>query len=112
MPIKKESPEIIKNVIELLELLAFYSPLLKEKQIKYFKCYYENNWSYAEISAFFKVSRATVCESITQTRSSLRKYEKHLQLLKKHKKRLYEFQKIKNKKIKNRLINFENKNLF
>lgn len=108
---KNENQKIVQNVVYLLELLSFYSPLLKVKQIKYFKLYYENNWSYAEIAKLFKISRAAVCDSIMQTKKLLKKYESKLQLWKKHKKRLQFFEYINDTDLKNKLIQFEYKNL-
>ncbi|WP_052663060.1 hypothetical protein [Mycoplasmoides pirum] len=105
---KNYTNPLVQNVIDQLLLLSIYQPLLKSKQIKYFKLYYENNLTYAEIAKKFNVSRAAIGESISQTKSLLKNYEKKLKLWENHKKRLTLYKSIKNPKLQKQLIEFEN----
>lgn len=99
----------ISNVIYQLELLSLYKALLTSRQIKYFKLYFEQNLTYAEIAKMFKITRAAVGETISKTKEQLKFFETKLHLLELSQKRMVLLQKIQDDKLRNALIKLEDK---
>jgi hypothetical protein len=68
-------------------LFDFYHDLLTEKQQKYMRLYYLEDFSLSEISEVFSVSRQAVYDNIKRTESMLETYEGKLRLYEKFRKR-------------------------
>jgi uncharacterized protein len=69
---------------ELLnELFETYKDLFTEKQIEYFKYYYELDYSYQEIGEMFNVSRNAIFDSLKKVEDSLYMYEEKLKIVEK-----------------------------
>ena len=71
------------NILYLTNLYDYYESLLTDKQRNYFKDYYFNNLSLAEISENYKVSRNAIYKQIKETVNKLNYYEEKLHLYKK-----------------------------
>ncbi len=69
-------------------LFAFYEPLLSERQVTYFKHYYHDDYSLAEIAALYNVSRNAVHDQLKTCESHLLDYENKLGLLKLYEQRV------------------------
>jgi len=68
------------NRIYLINLYDYYGELLTEKQQNYFEDYYFNNYSLAEISENYNVSRNAVFKQLKEVVNKLSNYEKKLEL--------------------------------
>ncbi len=68
----------IEEKIYLIKLFDEYEELLPKKQKEYLKLSYDNDYSLAEISELFKVSRTAVSDAIKKAEKSLFTYEKLL----------------------------------
>ncbi|HHX79250.1 MAG TPA: hypothetical protein GX695_05845 [Acholeplasmataceae bacterium] len=79
-----------------INLYDFYGDLLTEKQQIYFKDYYFDDLSLAEIAINHEVSRNAVYDSISKVYKLLENYEKKLGLLDKFQKREKLFAEYKN----------------
>ncbi len=66
--------------IYLINLYDYYGDLLTEKQQNYFEDYYFNNYSFAEISENYNVSRNAVFKQLKEVVNKLSNYEEKLEL--------------------------------
>lgn len=76
----------MNKTVYLINLYDYYEGLLTEKQKEYFKDYYFNNLSLAEISENKSVSRNAVHKVLKETENKLHNYENKLNLYEKSKK--------------------------
>lgn len=65
-------------------LLAFYEPLLTDRQRTFLKQYFHEDFTLGEIAEVFDISRQAVFEHIKRAESTLEEYEHKLGLLAKH----------------------------
>lgn len=68
-------------------LYDFYGELLTDKQRKYVKLYYREDFSLAEIAEVNNVSRQAIYDNIKRTEQLIEMYEEKLQLFAKFSKR-------------------------
>lgn len=68
-------------------LYDFYGQLLTDKQRKYVKLYYREDFSLAEIAEVNNVSRQAIYDNIKRTEQLIEMYEEKLQLFAKFSKR-------------------------
>ncbi|MCF6515085.1 putative DNA-binding protein [Lactobacillus sp. S2-2] len=73
--------ELEKNY-HINSLFDFYGSLLTDKQHKYIKLYYVDDYSLGEISENFNVSRQAVYDNIKRTEKTLENYEDKMGLYK------------------------------
>lgn len=71
------------NRIYLINLYDYYGELLTEKQQNYFEDYYFNNYSLAEISENYNVSRNAIFKQLKEVVNKLSNYEEKLGLYEK-----------------------------
>lgn len=64
-------------------LFEYYKELLTEKQIETFICYYNEDYSLAEIAEEFNISRNAVWDTLKKVVSLLEHYEEKLRLYQK-----------------------------
>lgn len=62
------------------QLFDFYKPLFTDKQILYFELYYREDYSLAEISELYHVSRNAIFDHIKKVEEYLSIYEDKLKL--------------------------------
>lgn len=67
-------------------LFEYYKELLTEKQIETFICYYNEDYSLAEIAEEFNISRNAVWDTLKKVVSLLENYEEKLGLYRKDQK--------------------------
>ncbi|WP_096435437.1 putative DNA-binding protein [Alteribacter populi] len=72
---------MIEKTIRINYLYDFYQSLLTDKQNKYMRMYYLDDWSLGEIAEHFEVSRQAVYDNIRRTEALLEEYEEKLSLL-------------------------------
>ena len=68
------------RIVYLSSLFDIYGNLLTEKEQLYFKDYYEENLSLAEIAENYQISRNAVFKSLKKVEEKLEEYEKKLGL--------------------------------
>ncbi len=76
-------------------LLDFYSGLITDKQLKYMKLYFYEDFSLKEIADQFNVSRSAIFDNIQRTIKQLEHYEEVLKLLSKFNQRQIIFRDMK-----------------
>lgn len=76
----------MEDVVYYNELYDLYEGLLTDKQKKYFKDYYFNNYSFSEMALKYNVSRNAIFKQIHIVTDRLREYEKILGLKSKREK--------------------------
>lgn len=81
-----------------INLFDFYESILTEKQRMYFKEYYFNDLSLAEIASNYDISRSAVHDQVNKVHQLLDKYEENLKLYYKHAKKLELYEKYSNLK--------------
>lgn len=91
----------------IITLYDYYESLLTDKQQEYFKMYFFNDLSLAEIADEFKVSRAAIQDSIKKIIKDLKYYEDNLQLYINAKRRLALYEQIDNAALKAKLFSLE-----
>lgn len=91
----------------IITLYDYYESLLTDKQQEYFKMYFFNDLSLAEIADEFKVSRAAIQDSIKKIIKDLKYYEDNLQLYINAKRRLALYEQIDNATLKAKLFSLE-----
>lgn len=91
----------------IITLYDYYESLLTDKQQQYFKMYFFNDLSLAEIADEFKVSRAAIQDSIKKIIKDLKYYEDNLQLYINAKRRLALYEQIDNAALKAKLFSLE-----
>lgn len=79
-------------------LFAFYEPLLSERQITFFRHYYHDDYSLAEIAEIYHVSRNAVHDQLKTCESHLLDYEEKLGLLRQYDHRIKLIETIKTSK--------------
>lgn len=92
-------------------LFDFYGVLLTSKQQEYFKNYYFDDLSLAEIANIYKVSRNAIFDQLNNIYQILENYEQKLHLIKRNKLRneiLDAFSKIDNEDIKEMIAKLRN----
>jgi predicted DNA-binding protein YlxM (UPF0122 family) len=80
--------ETLEKKEQLNELFDVYQTLLTDKQIEYFKYYYQEDYSLQEISELLDVSRNAIFDQLKKVEQHLFSYEEKLKLLEKKQKRL------------------------
>ena len=95
----------MEKFIYLNNLFDIYQDLLTEKQQMYFKDYYFNNLSYGEISDKYNISRNAIFRQLKIIENKLINYEEKLKLLEKKQKINDIIEIVKDKRIKDALLN-------
>lgn len=90
--------ESLEKKEQLNELFDIYQSLLTDKQVEYFKFYYQDDYSLQEISDLLNVSRNAIFDQLKKVEAHLFSYEEKLQLLKQKQKRLEIMDQIDQKK--------------
>lgn len=80
--------ETLEKKEQLNELFDLYQALLTDKQIEYFKFYYQEDYSLQEIAELLHVSRNAIFDQLKKVEQHLFSYEEKLKLLEKKQKRL------------------------
>jgi predicted DNA-binding protein YlxM (UPF0122 family) len=80
--------ETLEKKEQLNELFDVYQTLLTDKQIEYFKYYYQEDYSLQEIAELLDVSRNAIFDQLKKVEQHLFSYEEKLKLLEKKQKRL------------------------
>ncbi|HWR38657.1 MAG TPA: YlxM family DNA-binding protein [Patescibacteria group bacterium] len=75
---------MLDKVLRITQLLDFYSALLTEKQRQVLEMHYQDDWSLAEISDSFGVSRQAVHDILRRAEQVLEEYEIKLALVDRH----------------------------
>ncbi|PAT02439.1 hypothetical protein CI105_00270 [Candidatus Izimaplasma bacterium ZiA1] len=88
--------DTLQKSLEIIALFDIYQNLLTQKQIDYITDYYYNDYSLAEISENYNVSRNAVLDLINRTTKKLYEFESKLNL---HQKETHI------KKVSNEIIN-------
>ncbi len=70
------------NVLKYTELFDYYGNLLTEKEKKYFKDYYFENFSLSEIAENNGISRNAIHKQIKSAEQKLDEYEEKLNMIK------------------------------
>lgn len=73
----------MKDAIYLNNLFDYYGVLLTEKEQKYYKDYYFNDFSLKEISENYGISRNAIYKQIKESVNKLKMYEDKLKLYEK-----------------------------
>lgn len=97
----------MEKEIYLTILFDYYGELLTEKQQTYFKNYYFDNLSLAEISENLNVSRNAIHKELKYISEKLEFYEEHLKIYEKDKKLESLIEKITDESIKKELISIK-----
>lgn len=80
--------ETLEKKEQLNELFDIYQNLLTDKQIEYFRYYYQEDYSLQEIAELLDVSRNAIFDQLKKVEIHLFSYEEKLKLLEKKQKRL------------------------
>ena len=80
--------ERIEKTQELNELFSADQGLFTEKQIEYFKLYYELDYSYQESADQYGVSRNAIFDMLKKVEENLYLYEEKLKMVEMRKKRI------------------------
>ncbi len=80
--------ETLEKKEQLNELFDIYQSLLTDKQVEYFRYYYQDDYSLQEISDILKVSRNAIFDQLKKVEAHLFSYEEKLNILKRKQKRL------------------------
>lgn len=80
--------ETLEKKEQLNELFDMYQKLLTDKQVQYFKYYYQDDYSLQEIADLSDVSRNAIFDQLKKVEIHLFSYEEKLQLLSNRQKRL------------------------
>lgn len=76
---------MLEKIDRMIMLKDFYGPLLTERQQDVIDCYYENDWSLAEIADNLDISRQAVYDLIRRAEASLESYEERLGFMQRYK---------------------------
>lgn len=96
--------ETLEKKEQLNELFDIYQNLLTDKQIEYFRYYYQEDYSLQEIAELLDVSRNAIFDQLKKVEIHLFSYEEKLKLLEKKQKRLEIMDQLQTKDCK-KLIN-------
>ena len=80
--------ETLEKKEKLNLLFDIYQSLLTDKQVLYFKYYYQDDYSLQEIAELSNVSRHAIFDQLKKVEQHLFSYEEKLQLLETKNKRL------------------------
>ncbi len=80
--------ETLEKKEQLNELFDIYQNLLTDKQMEYFRYYYQEDYSLQEIAELLDVSRNAIFDQLKKVEIHLFSYEEKLKLLEKKQKRL------------------------
>ncbi|BCR35594.1 YlxM family DNA-binding protein [Mariniplasma anaerobium] len=80
--------ESLEKKEQLNQLFDVYHKLLTDKQVQYFKYYYQDDYSLQEIADLANVSRNAIFDQLKKVETHLFSYEEKLQLLLNKQKRL------------------------
>ncbi len=80
--------ENLEKKEQLNELFDVYQSLLTQKQIEYFRYYYQDDYSLQEISDLLHVSRNAIFDQLKKVEAHLFSYEEKLNIVKNKQKRL------------------------
>ena len=75
--------EEVLKASRVIDLFEIYGDLLAEKQKAYIKSYYLYDLSLKEIAEEYKISRASVLDTLNQATKKLEEFENSLHLLEK-----------------------------
>ncbi|NLD26078.1 MAG: hypothetical protein GX661_01825 [Acholeplasmataceae bacterium] len=79
--------DLLEKKEHYINLYDFYEALLSEKQQEYFRQYYFDDLSLAEIAEQYQVSRNAIYDHLKKTAVLLDQYEEKLGLVRKYQKR-------------------------
>jgi predicted DNA-binding protein YlxM (UPF0122 family) len=74
--------EVLIKKERLNQLFDLYRPLFTERQILFFELYYREDYSLAEISELYSISRNAIFDHLKKVEEYLLEYEEKLKLLK------------------------------
>lgn len=74
--------EVLEKKEQLNKLFDMYQTLLTDRQIEYFKYYYQDDYSLQEIAELLDVSRNAIFDQLKNVQQHLYTYEEKLNLLK------------------------------
>ena len=94
--------DILEKKQHYIVLFDCYESLLTEKQRQYFKAYYFDDMSLAEISQEYGISRNAIFDQLKNIYNALEQYEEKLLLFQKYNQRQELYKELK--KIKNPLV--------
>lgn len=80
--------ESLERKEQLNQLFDVYHKLLTDKQVQYFKYYYQDDYSLQEIADLANVSRNAIFDQLKKVETHLFSYEEKLELLLSKQKRL------------------------
>jgi predicted DNA-binding protein YlxM (UPF0122 family) len=80
--------ESLEKKEQLNQLFDVYQNLLTDKQVQYFKYYYQDDYSLQEIADLADVSRNAIFDQLKKVETHLFSYEEKLHLLSNKQKRL------------------------
>lgn len=94
-----------------IALFDYYQKLLTKKQQNYFKLYYFNDLSLAEIASENNVSRTAISDAMKHILEDLKYYEEKLELYNKSLQRVKLYEQLPNSDLKIKLIELEHKGM-
>ncbi|MBD3949675.1 YlxM family DNA-binding protein [Tuanshanicoccus lijuaniae] len=71
----------VSSFVRMNQLFGFYQSLLTLRQQEMLSLYYEEDYSLAEISEHYQISRQAVHDTIKRSEKALEQYEENLHLL-------------------------------
>ncbi len=80
--------------------IDFYGALLTKKQLEIIEYYYQDNYSYAEISEILNTTRSAVYDMIKRVEKILLDYEEKMKLVHQYQMRLVHYRKLQSLNIK------------
>lgn len=87
------------NILKYTKLFDYYGNLLTEKEQSYFKDYYFENLSLAEIAQNYNISRNAVHKQIKSCEIKLEQYEEKLGIIKRDEIIKKDLEKIKDERV-------------
>jgi len=84
---KKDTMENLEKKEQLNQLFDIYQSLLTDKQVEYFRYYYQDDYSLQEISDLLKVSRHAIFDQLKKVEAHLFSYEEKLNIFTRKQKR-------------------------
>ncbi|MDR3257709.1 MAG: hypothetical protein LBT17_02825 [Mycoplasmataceae bacterium] len=96
-----------KEIIKYSELLVHYHKLFTKKQLAYLHDYFFNDLSFQEVANKYHVSSVAVADSVKHSKTLLDEYENKLCLYRKTNARAKVYNQIKEKSIREKLLQIE-----